>query len=434
MNIREQAVNTLLKINREGAYSNLEVRQVLSRNLFSEEDKRLFLNLVYGTWQNQIFLDDRLNRLIKNAQKPEPIVREICRISLYQILFLDRVPDYAIVNEAVTLCKRQCRRASGFVNGVLRSALRQKAALQQVDTADFDNEKEAMAVRYSIPVPIIYQYFTVFGKEKAPEILKKMNETPPFFIRINTLKTDRESLAVALKQQGVPTRKGSLSQDALQLVSVNAFHGQIQRSSLYRQGAFTIQDQGAMLIADWLDPQPGEQVLDMCAAPGGKTTHLAQLMKNQGRIIARDIYDSRLKLIEQTADRMGVTIIETEKRDGTEAIPDEHNRYDKILLDVPCSGTGIIRRKPELRVMRDKKERRKLRDSQRQMLHCGLKALKSGGTLVYSTCTVDPDENERLVATVCQNYPEVSSVRSQYTHPLMDGCDCFFMCQIKKKD
>lgn len=435
MNPREQAVETLLRVNREGAYSNLEIRKVLSRHLFTPADERLYLNIVYGTLQNRLYLDDVLKGYTQNGRKIDPDVLEILRSALYQLAFLDRIPPYAVVDEAVNLCGRRQPRAKGFVNGVLRAYLRRPVKPADFDFNSYDNEKEALSLRYSIPLWIVHKYFEVYGREEAPEILSCLNDTPPLFIRVNTLKMDRQALTDALAGEGVETQPGTLSPDCLRVIDPRQFAHGIAGSLLYKAGAFTVQDQGAMAVAERLAPRPGESVLDMCAAPGGKTTHLAQLMENRGIIIARDVYANRLELVEAAASRLGAIIIQTECGDGTADIPADHNRYGRILLDAPCSGLGIIRRKPEIRYLGDKTSRKAIRQIQWALLRRAWDYLKPGGTLVYATCTVDPDENERQVQSLLKERENavLDAQGYTYTSPMDDGCDGFFMCGIHKK-
>lgn len=431
-NAREQAYKSLLKINREGAFSNLEIRQTLSRLPFSAEDTHLYTLLIYGVLQNQLFLDYCLNQLIKEPKRVDFKTREILRIAAYQILKLDRIPDYAAVSEAVSLCGKVNRRAKGFVNGVLRNLIRNKTRLSDISSDAFSNEKEMIATRFSIPLPIVHYYFETYGRETAPAILGQMNAQAPLSVRVNTLKLSREDLAAKLRAAGLTVDVGQLSLDCLYLRGLSA--SELVQSHWFKDGWLTIQDQGAMLIAELLDPQPGERILDMCAAPGGKTTHLAQLMSNAGKIVARDIYPSRLQLIREGAKRLGISNIKTELWDGTQP-PKAGAVFDKILLDAPCSGYGVIRRKPEIRYRGTKEDRRAIRQTQHTLLTNGLDLLRLGGTLVYATCTIDPEENAHQIARVLRERPDVviDEKTERLTSPLTDGCDGFYMIRLIKK-
>lgn len=439
MRIREQAVKTLLRVGREGAYSNLETKKVLGENYYKEEDRGLYLNIVYGTLQNKLYLDYLLKKHIKkDLNKLDPEVLEILRVAVYQIYFLDKIPAYAAVNESVEIAGRLKPKARGFVNGVLRNILRNKAEDEAFDFSSFGNEKEALSIRYSIPVWIIHKYYETFGAEKAEEIIPLLNEKPPFTIRVNTLKIDRDTLEGKLSDQGICCEKGALDGDALHLSCLGSFENQVQRDPLFTAGYFVVQDQGAMKAARLLGPEKKDRVLDMCAAPGGKTTHLSQLMENEGAVVARDIFDSRLKLIEETAGRLGIRNIETQKTDGCIFRQEDQEAFDKILLDAPCSGLGIIRRKPEIRYTITKNVRKELIRIQRQLLDHAVQYLKPGGTLVYCTCTVNSDENEKQIERVLKEYlfMSIEAVSEEgiglHTSPLDDGCDCFFMAKLKK--
>lgn len=435
MNPRGLAVDSLQHILREGAFSNLETREVLSRVSLSGEDKGLYITLVYGTLQNQMYLDYLLCQVLdKPLKRLDGSVRIILEVAAYQIFFLDRIPDYAIVDEAVTLTGKKVPKARGFVNGVLRNILRQKAALADFRLEDWPNEKEGLSIRYSIPQWIIHKYFEVFGEEKAMTILPRMNDTPPFTLRTNTLKTTREALMAELSAIGMEPEAGTLYPEAIHLRETAGMGSDIKKERLFSSGLYTIQDQGAMGLSHLLDPQPGEQILDMCAAPGGKTTHIAQLMENQGEIIARDIHDSRLALIDGATHRLGISCIRTEKADGTRLNPIDIKAFDRILLDAPCTGTGIIRRKPEIRHRGDKKERKAIRQIQGVMLDHAATMLKDGGVLVYATCSVNPDENEHQIEMFLSNHPEMQMEPGTmgYTDLTMDGCDSFFHCKMTK--
>ena len=432
MNPRVEAIKTLKEIDFGGAFSNLSTREVLSKIPFTNEDRGLYLNLVYGCLQNKIYLDYIIGKVAtKPLAKLDKLVLESLRVAVYQIYFLDRIPDYAAVDQSVSFVAKENPKAKGFVNGVLRNILRKKDELGCIQA--MDNEKEVLSLKYSVPLWLVHKYFEAYGGEEGTKIIESMNQTPPLTLRVNTLKNTASDLFDHLEKEGFAPKKGKLSKDAILLGETAGFGGELTKSIGYKKGWFTIQDQGAMTMVEALDPKAGEKVLDMCAAPGGKTTHIAQLMDNQGEIVARDIYTSRLNLIEDTAKRLGVTNIITQAVDGCILDPTEVETYDKILLDAPCSGTGIIRRKPEIRYTGDKKTRKAIRQIQKKLLENGVAMLKKGGTLVYSTCAVDSEENEKMIQWICKEHPELEMESQGYTNPLIDGSDCFFHCVLKKK-
>ena len=440
MNIRKQALETLLKINYEGSYSNLEIKRVLSNHPLKDEDRRLYLNIVYGCLQNQMYLDHIIKQQSSRpVNKLHKEVSEILRIAIYQIYFLDKIPNYAIVNESVNLAAEIQPQAKGFINGVLRNIMRK---IEKEGTAfkfeNWDNEKEALSIRYSVPLWIVHKYYEIYGVEKAEAIIPMLNEKPPFTIRVNSLKTSRDQLIQELTDFGVDALPGILTLNAIQLTNLGVFENNIENSRLYRDGHFVIQDQAAMLTVERLNPQPGQQVLDMCAAPGGKTTYLSQMMNNEGQIIGRDVFVNRLNLVKQGMQRLGCTNIDLEDQDGCIFLKDDEARYDKILLDAPCTGLGVIRRKPEIKYHSTKEGRKELVKIQANLLENAVRYLKPSGELLYSTCTVNKDENENQIKKILIKYPDLKIVPDKngddytYTSPLMDGSDSFFMCLLKK--
>lgn len=439
MNIRKQALETLLRVNYEGAYSNLEIKQVLRNHLLKDEDRRLYLNLVYGCLQNQTYLDyiikQQSNRPVNKLHKE---VSEILRIAIYQIYFLDKIPNYAIVNESVNLAQEIQPQAKGFINGVIRNIIRKtEKDGKEFKFENWDNEKEALAIRYSVPLFIVHKYYEIFGVKDAEAIIPMLNDKPPFTVRCNTIKTTVDQLIENMEKLGVEAIRGKYSPNAIQLANLGIFESDIENNSLYQEGQFLIQDQAAMMTVERLDPKPGQRVLDMCAAPGGKTTYLSQLMNNEGKIIGRDVFSHRLKLIKQQLKRLGCTNIILEDQDGTEFINADQATFDKILLDAPCTGLGVIRRKPEIKFHSSKEGRKALVKIQEALLENAARYLKPGGELLYSTCTVNKDENENQIKKIIIKYPELRIVPDEngndytYTSPLMDGCDSFFMCLLK---
>lgn len=434
MDPREQAVKTLLRIHGEGAFSNLETRQVLSRFSFSSTDKGLYITLVYGTLQNQLFLDHVLGQLIKkDLSALDPEILEILRTAVFQIFFLDRIPPYAAVDQAVEITKRLNKRAAGFVNGVLRNVLRRRESLGAVTPKGGKDTRKALSIRYSIPQGILAGYEEAFGAERTRQILPLLNTAPPLTIRVNTLKSDRDGLMADLIRDGYDACAGTLSNYAIHIRG-RENPGDLTEDPRYRQGLYAVQDQGAMVVTALLGARPGETVLDMCAAPGGKTTQLAQMMGDTGEIVARDLYKSRVQLIRDQAKRLGIKSICAEIGDAAVLNPVEISAYDRILLDAPCSGFGVIRRKPEIRYRGDQAQLQALRELQRAMLDCAVQMLKPGGTLVYATCTVLRDENEGQVFDMLKRHQEmrIDQDAMGYTDPTMDGCDCFFYCRLTK--
>lgn len=427
---REQAYDSLLAIDREGAFSNLEIQRALSRSLFSKPDAHLYTALVYGVLQNEMLLDDRISKMTKPGTRLDFEVREILRIAAFQLLMMNRIPPYAAISEAVALCCKVKPKAKGFVNGVLRNMARQSEQLKRWQASDYKDAIQALSVRTSVPKPIVDIYARAFGAKEGVRELMAVNRPSPLTIRANGLKIPRDTLLEELANEGIERVKTALSPSGIKIT--NASVSELTQTQAYTAGLFTIQDQGAMLIAEALSPEAGERVLDMCAAPGGKTMYLAEMMGDQGVITARDIYPSRLKLIDNQAKLLGIGCIQTEAFDGTARKAADHEQYDRVLLDAPCSGLGIIRRKPEIRYRFEFKKQRALIDMQRKMLINAVDALKPGGTLVYSTCTVDPKENAEQVRWLCRNVTGLTVLNTRQIGIADDQCDGFYYAKLVK--
>lgn len=438
-NPRRKAYKVLLSIDGGKAFSNEEVQNVLSEQSMTEEDTRLFTTLVYGVLQNQMSLDLMISRGINRPiKKLDTEALVILRIALYQIYYLDRIPAYAAVNEAVKTAQKFKPAIRGFINGVLRGLLRQDTTPEK-EIEKLSDPKKKLAVTHSVPYWIAEKYLQVYSKDQVETLFSRFNRVPPLTLRTNTVQVSPDVLVADLQAQGFQVSQGILVEEAI-YVDVIPEGQLITDSPSYRKGHFTIQDEGAMLAGQWLAPQKGEIVLDMCAAPGGKTTHLAQLMANTGTIVARDIYDRRLGLIQNAAQRMGLTNIQVQKADGSKYNPAESEFYDRVLLDAPCSGLGVIGRKPEIRYRTDPIAISELLPLQAALLDNAFKVLKPGGVLMYSTCTINSAENEDQIAKILQKYPDLALVElppyldSHYYFPKDRGSDCFYLCHLHKKD
>ena len=370
---RESAMLTLYSAGFEGAYVNMALKRTLRKNKdFSQKDKAFVTNLVYGVIKRQITIDYIIGCYSKiKLKKISPYILTIIRMGIYQIKFMDKVPNSAAVNESVTLAKRYGHKASaGFVNGILRNVLR----------SSFEYPKdfwEKMSVKYSFPEWICRKWVQDYGESFAVSLMESMNEEPEISLRVNSLKSSADEVLKILP--------GSLK-SGLYDMAVLCRGFDVENSQGYKNGCFIPQDISAMFASAVLAPLPGDSVLDICAAPGGKTTHMAQLMNNEGKITACDIHEHKVKLIKQNAERMGIDIIEAVQADAEIRNAAFEGKFDKVLADVPCSGLGIIRRKPDIKL---KKEENALPDLQYRILENAAGYLKSGGELVYSTCTLN---------------------------------------------
>ncbi|MDF2840994.1 MAG: rsmB, partial [Clostridia bacterium] len=341
---REAAIVILNKVLREKAYSNIVMKQVLEQSNLSRVDKALVTEIVNGTLKNLIKIDYILDQFVKMKKKPDKHIEDILRTGIYQIMYLDRIPDSAVCNEGSNLARKYSNEgAVKFVNGVLRNVSRNKENIQFPDKTK--DPVKYLSVVYSHPEWIVEKFMDDFGTEFTEQLLNANNQVPPFTIRVNKLKTDKESLIKILEQEGIEYSEGIYNNEALYIKGTSS----IENKPSFQQGLYQIQDESSMLIGHVLNPQSGDLIIDVCSAPGGKTTHAAELMNNKGRIIARDVFAHKLELIQQNCKRLGITIVETEIFNAKELDNKLKDKADKVLLDAPCSGLGVLRRKPDLK-------------------------------------------------------------------------------------
>ncbi len=442
---REAALKILYEINEKGAYSNIALNKYFSSEELREIDRSFVTELVYGTIKWKLTLD-RVIAAYSNIkmEKLSPWILNILRLGAYQILQMTRVPDSAACNESVNLAGRYGHKASaGFVNAVLRNIAKNGAQI-----AIPSKEKDLtgyLSVRYSYPKWLAEKYVGLFGSEFAESLLDAGNGSPELTLRANTLRVTPEELIEELKKEGVEAAAGKYVREAVVLKSTAA----VAKLKAFQDGLFQVQDESSMLPVTVLAPEPGETVLDACSAPGGKATHMAQLMQNRGMIVARDVHEHKLKLIDSAADRLGINIVKSELHDAT--IPDRpHEKaFDRILLDAPCSGLGIIRRKPDIKWARETKGIESITKLQKTVIQAVSAALKPGGVLVYSTCTVLPEENEEIIRSFIENnqdfieediaplLPAELAVHATggalQLYPNRDGVDGFFMARLRRK-
>lgn len=402
-NARQAAFEALLKIHREGAYSNLVVDASLKENdHFDERDKAFFSNLVYGTLDRLILIDYNLSLyLTQPVSKLKPELHTILRLGTYQILFLDRVPSSAAVNESVKLAKvNKSAFAASLVNAVLRRVADNGLKLPE----GAENDPAYLAVKYSCPKWLISMWIDAYGFDNAVALAEKALEAAPVIVKVNTLKTTVDDLIWKLAEDGVIAEKSTKFPDSLVLENTGAVEDLIS----YQEGLFHAQDFASQICCKAVDAKPGETVFDLCSAPGGKTFTIAQAMQNTGCVRAFDIYQSRVDLIKNGAKRLGLDNVYTYLSDAT-IFNENYGVADKVLCDVPCSGLGIIRRKPEIRFKKSA-EIDNLPQIQYNILCNATRYLKDGGRLVYSTCTLNPKENDEVCNRFLEEYPEFEAV------------------------
>ena len=420
---RKTAFDVLMDVEKNGAYSNLSLNSFIEKN---RPDSPAFVReLVYGVLRNRMLLDWFLGQLIPSGlKKIKKQDLTLLRMGVYQLSYMKSVPEYAAVSETVNMSKKLARGRERFINGVLRGYIRNR---QQLVLPDRGRDlEEYLSIVYSVERWIVQLWTDAYGEEKTEALLKASNETPGLAVRVNLMKTDRKALKEKLEALGFEAEESEVSDRAL-LVKGSG----LLDTEPYREGMFSVQDEASILASDALEAKPGDCIADVCAAPGGKTFATAELMAGKGVIYAMDKYEHKLKLMEAQAKRAGIENIRLLKHDSTEPVEGLKERMDKVLADVPCSGLGVIRRKPEIKykVMQDLDE---LIERQRQILQAAASYVKAGGTLVYSTCTINPVENEKQIVEFLRGNKEFKALEQKQLLP-DGGTDGFFICRMRKE-
>ena len=424
--VRLAATKILFDVATKGAYSNVSLAQTLRAEKFGDLDRKFCTELVYGTVKAGASLDWKISKYLNRPlAKVDEKILAVLRVGMYQIFFLDRVPNSAAVNESVELTKKFCGLgASKLVNGVLRAAVREP------HKSDFPtgDDLKSLALRNFHPLWLVKLFAEEFGLDATKKILDFDNTEPPLCLRVNFLKTTREKILSALKKFGVEAEPSTLAPEGI----ICRGHGALDKFQPLRDGLCQVQDESSMTAARLLNPQAGEFVIDCCAAPGGKSTHLAELMKNRGRIIAADIYETKLEHIKANAQRLAIKIIEPLLIDARTIGEKFFNQADKILVDAPCSGLGVLRRKADLRWKKNPDELNDLPALQEKILSSAAQTLKRGGFLVYSTCTIIRRENESVVEKFLAAHENFRLVEMKTLLPQVTGTDGFFSAKLER--
>ncbi|WP_174613220.1 16S rRNA (cytosine(967)-C(5))-methyltransferase RsmB [Virgibacillus ihumii] len=395
--LREAIIDLLLRIDRDSGYSHLLIdHEIKSRNL-SQRDGALLTEIVYGTVQRKLTLDYYLNAFVDNKKKIQPWVQMLLRMSVYQLEFLDRVPDHAVINEAVEIGKERGHKGiASFVNGVLRSIQRKGVP----DMAELESRSKRLSIKTSHPEWLVNRWIKMYGYENTTSMCVANLERKPLSVRIQPLKTTREAAMDELSGLGFELRPSQVSDQG---IIINK--GNILQTELFKGGYVTIQDQSSMLAVEMLKAEPGMEVLDACSAPGGKATHIAEKMDNQGFINAYDLHAKKVNLIKEKATMLHLSIIEANQGDARNLDKlHAQESFDRILIDAPCSGLGVIRGKPDIKYNKTEKDIEQLAQIQSAILDKVAPLLKKGGLLVYSTCTVDKRENDDVVNAFLQSH------------------------------
>lgn len=435
---RQLAYHVLIDIQMSGAYANLALDKALLRSNLNIKDKRLATDLVYGCTKMQLHLDQIIGTYadLKRIDKKTLI---LLRMAVYQLTFMDKIPNHAAVNETVELAKMLKLHSDKFINGILRNILRNDRLVVWPNKRKQKNQY--LSKWYSFPQWMIDIWVKEYGFSDTEKLCAYFNEPAPTWIRVNTLKTSVDEVIATLKEMKVEFKQHQDLPEALCLSSLQP----VKQSLLFDEGKIIVQDLSSMLPATILQPQKDSCVLDMCAAPGGKTTQLSAIMKNSGKIFACDLHPHRVQLIEENIKRLGIGNIECFAADATNLKENFVEYFDYILLDAPCSGLGVLNRRADLRWKVRKSALVEIEATQKKLLESAAKYLKSGGTMVYSTCTLNKKENELQIAHFLETHPNFELISfnclnklcasgMETIYPFVDHSDGFFIAKIIRKD
>lgn len=420
---RKTAFQVLMDVEKNSAYSNLSLNSFIDRN---RPDSPAFVReLVYGVLKNKYLLDWYIGQLVHSGLgKVKLQDLTLLRMGIYQLSFMNSVPEYAAVSETVNLAKKEAKGRERFINGVLRGYIRERKSLNEPDTSN--GIEDYFSIKYSIARWIVCLWLDAYGKEKTENILKASNETPELSVRVNVMKTDRTKLKEELEDLGFQVSDSIFSDRVLRVKG-----SRLLESQPYKEGLFSIQDEASVMVSDMLGACPQDKVIDVCAAPGGKTFATAELMEGKGAIWAMDKYEHKLIPMELQAKRAGLENITLKCWDSRKPDKELEGTADKVLADVPCSGLGVLRRKPEIKY-KDNNELEELIIRQKEILSSSAQYVRNGGVLVYSTCTINPAENERQIGNFVSDRKDFKIIEMKQLFP-EGGTDGFFMCKMRKE-
>jgi len=439
-NAREVAVQTLMACEKQGAWSDGHLKNAIKKAKLDRRDAALATRLCFGAQQNKLLLDFYLNEF--SSVKPEKLeigIRFTLHIALYQLLMMDKIPASAAVNEAVAMARKLSRnpRAAGLVNAVLRAFLRAGDNLPQICGK---TDIETLSLKYSHPVWLVEEWTARLGLDEAEELLKRDNEQPPTSAQINLIQTDKSRLRASLEKQGIAVEDHPWLSDCLILSGT----GDLEKLEPFSRGEFYIQDAAARLAIEAADVKPGNRVLDCCGAPGGKSFAAAIKMENRGEIFTCDIHSHKIKLIQAGAERLGLDIIKAREENAKNFVQEWENEFDAVIADVPCSGLGIIRKKPDIR-FKEPRLLDGLPNIQKDILNNVCRYVCPGGILIYSTCTLRSRENEDVVNAFLLEHDDFVLEEFELPQPLgwtegmitlwphIHGTDGFFIAKLRRK-
>ncbi|MCK5762620.1 MAG: 16S rRNA (cytosine(967)-C(5))-methyltransferase RsmB [Clostridiales bacterium] len=441
INVRKLAVNALTAITYKKEYMN----EVLAKESvkIDRENQGYLYRVVNGVVENLLYIDTLISSQSKiKLAKLRENDKNILRLSIYEMIYMDSIPTYATVNEAIKMMKKSNYQLVKYTNGLLRNfADNYEKIIDDFDKKDQD-EISKLSVIYSHPKWMVERMINDFGIEETKELLKSNNAMPYLSIRTNTLKITRDDLLKKLIYLGIDAKPSEYLSEAIIIESLNQVD--LFNTKLFKKGNFVAQDLSSILVGYALSPERGEKILDMCSAPGGKSTHIAQLIEDDGIVVARDISYEKIYKIKENTERLGLKSVKLELKDASILDEESVNAFDRVLLDAPCSGLGIIRRKPDIKWHRQMEDIDNLRKIQLIMLNNAAKYVKIGGVLVYSTCTIDKKENDEVIKSFLDTHSEfvvdtmenvpVEFIDGNYLRilPNRHNMDGFFACRLKK--
>lgn len=399
MNCRELAVKILDRVLNEGAYSNIVLSKELNESELSDKDKALLTEIVYGVLRRKKTLDIIISNFVKDIKLMGKDTVNILRVAIYQMNFLDKIPSYAACNEAVEEAKKISEGDSKLVNGILRNFTKNPDDIQVTG-----NKIDEYAYKFSFEPWMIRLLIKQYGEALTKKIMSGLNMIPQVSVRVNELKSHYDEAFEELEALEYEIEEGSICPEAISIKGGKS----IENNPLFTDGKITVQDESAMIIAPLLELEEGMTVIDLCSAPGGKTTHIAEILQNTGKVLAFDLHESKLGLIKENCERLGLTNVLVNVNDATKLNPELIESSDRILLDVPCSGIGIIRKKPEIKWNKTRNDLRDVIPVQRDIMENAWKYLKNGGIMIYSTCTLNKEENEENIEWFLSKHKDCS--------------------------
>ncbi len=427
MTAREAVLKALYSMEESGTYTNAALKNALKSQEYSGADKGLITELIYGVVSNKSSIDYIISSFSKlKIKKMSPWVLNILRMGIYQIYYMDKIPQSAACNESVILAKKYSHAsARGFVNGVLRSAARGKDDFSFPDTK---NPVKDLSLKYSYPEWMTKRLIEEYGEKRCEELFLENRKPHNPFIRVNSLKCTPKELSDILTSEGITVNPV----DGMENTFSVSGKLNIENSKAYSMGLYSLQNISSQKAVSVLDPTSGEFVIDMCAAPGGKSCAIAEKMQNKGEVLSFDVFEHKIELIEKSAKRLGIDIIKAKKADSQKPNEELFEKADRVLADVPCMGLGVIHKKPDIKWVRKEEDLKELSKVQEEILKTAALYVKKGGVLVYSTCSILPEENRLAIENFLKDHPQFEKVYEEQILTSHLGESGFYICKMVK--